>query len=167
MIRQNTIFAELNGFVIYEPGLLKSYLEENNLQGNDVLKYFTETEHGDIITKLGIAIPMIGVIPEYYKFIITYAGEQLYLNPDEIVVKTDGWIFNSEGLINIVGIGYFKDITAINNANSLSFHLKEGWYSAVIAGGKKDDEYIFEIILTKTLVKPDFYGNVAFEYEFE
>ena len=46
---------------MFSPELLAKYLEENHLSGNNILKYFVENEHGDEITKSGIAIPIIGV----------------------------------------------------------------------------------------------------------
>lgn len=40
------IFSELKGFVVFSPHLLEKYLEENHLQGNNILKYFVENEPG-------------------------------------------------------------------------------------------------------------------------
>ena len=50
------LFAELYGFVIYNPDLLDRYLFENQIPITDVLRVFTETEHGDSVIQEGIAI---------------------------------------------------------------------------------------------------------------
>ena len=44
------IFAELEGFAIYEPQLMQEYLYRYHLNDKNVLAYFTETQHGDNIT---------------------------------------------------------------------------------------------------------------------
>ena len=55
------IFSELGGFVLYEPALLARYMDEHWLANGDVLTYFTQTEHGDAVTRDGIAVPISGV----------------------------------------------------------------------------------------------------------
>jgi hypothetical protein len=106
MIANKSLFSELNGFVIYEPKLLKEYLENNNLRNKNVLQYFIETNHGDIITKNGIAIPMMGIENDYYNFsVIENIKDKIILN-NEFISK--GWIMQIvSGEINITGIGYF------------------------------------------------------------
>ena len=60
------LFAELYGFVIYNPDLLDRYLFENQIPITDVLRVFTETEHGDSVIQEGINIP-----EGYYDFTLT------------------------------------------------------------------------------------------------
>ena len=168
MISIHKIFAELNGFIIYEPELLKKYLELNHLEGNDILRYFTDTEYGDKITESGIAIPIIGVVPDYYSFAVTTSSKTPFLKKDEVLVKTTGWRFNCfSGNLKVVGVGYFRDISMINDKNSISFYIDTGWYKVEISGGKNADGPVFELGLEKTENIPDFYGDIQSEYLFE
>ncbi|WP_297882504.1 hypothetical protein [uncultured Campylobacter sp.] len=41
--------------------MLARYLDEHGLASGDVLAYFTQTEHGDAVTREGIAVPISGV----------------------------------------------------------------------------------------------------------
>lgn len=86
------IFSELKGFVIYSPELLAKYLQDHNLPGHNILKYFVENEHGDEITKSGIAIPIIGVEEDYYSFQLS-ENEEYILDHSEVEAQSEGWIF--------------------------------------------------------------------------
>lgn len=158
------IFSELKGFVIYSPELLAKYLQEHDLPGNNILKYFVENEHGDEITKSGIAIPVIGVEEDYYSFQISTNGERILSNAEE-AVQSEGWIFQTaNNEIRVVGIGYLKDITTINDENSIRFTLENGWFSLRIFAGRKDGERLFELNMQKQDIQPDFKGDVTTEY---
>lgn len=121
------IFSELKGFVIYEPLLLRIYLVDNQLYGNSILSYFMETEHGEIISREGIAIPIIDIPDDYYAF-------KLQNEPSDTELSTSkGWILNSiSGNVQIVGIGYLKDVSLINESNSLLLQIKKGWQEVSI-----------------------------------
>ncbi|AKK73954.1 MULTISPECIES: hypothetical protein [Chryseobacterium] len=158
------IFSELKGFVIYSPELLTQYLQEHHLPGNNILKYFVENEHGDEITKAGIAIPVIGVEEDYYSFRISTQGEHI-LNDHEIATQSEGWIFQSASHeVKIVGIGYLKDISSINEENSITLPLENGWFSLQILAGNKDGERLFELHMQRHEEKPEFKGDVSTEY---
>ncbi|KAB1228717.1 hypothetical protein DBR39_24245 [Chryseobacterium sp. KBW03] len=158
------IFSELKGFVVFSPQLLAKYLEENHLQGNNILKYFVENEHGDEITKSGIAIPIIGVEEDYYAFRVSVNDEKI-LNDDEVEVESRGWIFQTaNNEVKIVGIGYLKDIASINEGNSITLSLENGWYSLKIRGGNKNGERLFELNMQKQDMHPAFSGDVTTEY---
>ncbi|MET3037273.1 hypothetical protein ABXT08_14280 [Chryseobacterium sp. NRRL B-14859] len=160
------IFSELKGFVIYSPELLTQYLQEHNLPGNNILKYFVENEHGDEITKSGIAIPIIGVEEDYYSFRISTKGESI-LNDNEVAAQSEGWIFQSANHeMKIVGIGYLKDISSINEENSITLPLENGWFSFKIRAGNKDGEKLFELNAEKQEAKPDFSGDLTTTYYF-
>lgn len=130
------IFSELGGFVAYEPALLARYLDEHGLASGDVLAYFTQTEHGDAVTREGIAVPISGVRSDYYDFAVTAseASEEIFAQ-NEAKIISRGWVFHSSGTLRIVGIGYFKDMSRISEQNSLSFKLKRGRYRLEILGG--------------------------------
>ncbi|TZF93718.1 hypothetical protein FW781_18690 [Chryseobacterium panacisoli] len=158
------IFSELKGFVVFSPQLLANYLQENNLSGTNILKYFVENEHGDEITKSGIAIPIIGVEEDHYAFRVSVNDEKI-LNDDEVEVESRGWIFQTaNNEVKIVGIGYLKDITSINAENSITLSLENGWYSLKIRGGNKDGERLFELNMQKQDMHPAFTGDVTTEY---
>lgn len=158
------IFSELKGFVIYNPDLLAKYLQENNLPGTNILKYFVENEHGDEITKLGIAIPVIGVEEDYYTFSISAPGQPI-LAPEEVAVQSEDWVFQSTNHeMKIVGIGYLKDISSITDENSISLPIENGWFSLKIQGGMKNGERLFELIIQKQDSKPIFNGDLTTEY---
>ncbi|REC47416.1 hypothetical protein [Chryseobacterium pennipullorum] len=158
------IFSERKGFVIYSPELLTQYLQEHHLPGDNILKYFVENEHGDEITKQGIAIPIIGVEEDYYAFRISVHGEHA-LHHSEVAVESRGWIFQTtNNQMKIVGIGYLQDLTSINDENSITLNLENGWYSLQIKGGNKDDEKLFELNMQKKESQPDFSGDLSTEY---
>lgn len=164
-----SLFSELNGFVVYEPSLLHSYLKENHLLERDVLKYFTETDHGELITKKGIAIPIIGVNTGYYHFNVSYEQDSLLLTDGEIRVKSSGWIYYTEsGQLCIVGIGYLKNIESIHSQNCLSYQIDKGWYSIDILCGERDgaEEMILELLLKRVNEPPLFRGDFDVEYSF-
>lgn len=136
------IFSELGGFVIYEPALLARYLDEHGLVGDDVLAYFTQTEHGGAVTREGIAVPISGVRSDYYDFAVSTgeASEEIFAQ-DEAKIISRGWVFHSSGTLKIVGIGYFKDMSRIGEQNSLSFRVKRGRYSLEILGGYRSANF--------------------------
>lgn len=156
------LFAELNGFVVYNPSLLEDYLDKNSLDKKDVLKHFTETEHGDIITREGIAIPIIGLPDDYYNFQI---GNKTTVQNK--MIDSAGWIFNGQnGIVRIMGIGYFKDMSAINEINSLNLRMEEGWKELSIIS-YYDDEPGFILEFEAADHKPDFSGDLETNYGFE
>ncbi|WP_336960327.1 hypothetical protein [Chryseobacterium contaminans] len=160
------IFSELKGFVIYSPELLAKYLQDHNLPGNNILKYFVENEHGDVITRSGIAIPVIGVEEDYYSFCIS-ANEDRVLGNEEVAAQSDGWIFQtSNNELRVVGIGYLKDISSINDENSIKLNLDNGWFSLKIRAGNKNGERLFELNTKKQEAKPDFKGDLTTTYYF-
>jgi hypothetical protein len=84
-----------------------------------VLSYFTDTEHGDIITRKGIAVPIIGLPDEYYTFYVRQSKTEEVTGQ---LIKSTGWIYNVQtGEVRVVGLGYFKDMININKDNSLLF----------------------------------------------
>lgn len=158
------IFSELKGFVIFSPQLLAQYLQDHHLSGTNILKYFVENEHGDEITKSGIAIPIIGVEEDYYVFQVSVNDEKI-LNDEEVEVESKGWIFQTaNNEVKIVGIGYLKDIAAISEENSVTLSLENGWYSLKIRGGNKNGERVFELNMQKQDMHPAFTGDVTTEY---
>ncbi|AZB32509.1 MULTISPECIES: hypothetical protein [Chryseobacterium] len=160
------IFSELKGFVIYSPELLTKYLKDHDLPGNNILKYFVENEHGDVITRSGIAIPVIGVEEDYYSFCIS-ANDDRVLENEEVAAQSDGWIFQtSNNELRVVGIGYLKDISSINDENSIRLNLENGWFSLKIRAGNKNGERLFELNTNKQEAKPDFKGDLTTTYYF-
>ncbi|MEF9478832.1 hypothetical protein ACR1PO_19340 [Chryseobacterium sp. RRHN12] len=158
------IFSELKGFVIFSPQLLAQYLQDHHLSGTNILKYFVENEHGDVITRSGIAIPIIGVEEDYYAFRLSMNNEKI-LNDEEVEVESKGWIFQTaNNEVKIVGIGYLKDTASINDENSITLSLENGWYSLKIRGGNKNGERLFELNMQKQDVHPAFSGDVTTEY---
>ncbi|WP_330746024.1 hypothetical protein [Chryseobacterium sp. CP-77] len=158
------IFSELKGFVIFSPQLLAQYLQDHDLPGTNILKYFVENEHGDEITKSGIAIPIIGVEEDYYAFRVSVNDEKI-LNDEEVEVESKGWIFQTaNNEVKIVGIGYLKDIAAISEENSVTLSLENGWYSLKIRGGNKNGERLFELNMQKQDMHPTFSGDITTEY---
>ncbi|WP_374464434.1 hypothetical protein [Chryseobacterium sp.] len=158
------IFSELKGFVIFSPQLLAQYLQDHHLSGTNILKYFVENEHGDEITRSGIAIPIIGVEEDYYAFRLSMNNEKI-LNDEEVEVESKGWIFQTaNNEVKIVGIGYLKDTASINDENSITLSLENGWYSLKIRGGNKNGERLFELNMQKQDMHPAFSGDVTTEY---
>ncbi|MFP8894214.1 hypothetical protein [Chryseobacterium sp. EZn1] len=158
------IFSELKGFVIFSPQLLAQYLQDYHLSGTNILKYFVENEHGDEITKSGIAIPIIGVEEDYYAFRVSVNDEKI-LSDEEVEVESKGWIFQTaNNEVKIVGIGYLKDIAAISEENSVTLSLENGWYSLKIRGGNKNGERLFELNMQKQDMHPAFSGDITTEY---
>jgi hypothetical protein len=138
------------------------------LNSKIVLQYFVQTEHGDVITKKGVAIPMLGVIPDYYSFSLNLNKNNPILKGPDILIRSDGWIFNCiSSTLKIVGIGYFSDISLINATNSLTFGLENGWHKIEITGGVMNDKYLFELNTEWVQNEPEFKGNVTFEYVLE
>jgi hypothetical protein len=161
---ENKIFSELEGFAIYEPTLLKEYLKDNNIVDNDLLSHLITSTHGDNITTEGIMIPIIGVPPDYYQFSI------INVMPSHFFVESKGWVLKVQsGEINIVGIGYLKDISAINASNCLSLPIMRGWYQLSIISYMKLDtnELCFGLKLVNVSDKPVFYGDMSIDYRFQ
>ncbi len=162
-----SLFSELNGFVVYEPELLKRYLETNHLLKKDVLQYFSETDHGEIITQKGIAIPIIGVRTGYYHFTVTVENKFM-MKADEIKARSSGWIYHTEsGQLSVVGIGYLKNIDSMGS-NCLTYPIDNGWYSVEILCGERDgqDDLLIELVLTRESNPPKFSGNFEIGYDF-
>jgi hypothetical protein len=163
-MEKNKLFAELNGFVIYNPFLLERYLEENSLYNKDVLAYITETEHGDIITRNGIAVPLIGLPDDDYRFYLQRDKTEVVTGQ---LIKSTGWVYNARsGEVRVVGIGYFKDIDSIDNDNSLLFNLTEGWKKLTIYSVLQNQPG-FVMNFEDSLTQPVFSGNVETNYGFD
>jgi hypothetical protein len=164
MTGNKSLFSELNGFVIYDPKLLHEYLENNNLKDNNILKYFTETNHGDFIVENGIVIPMMDIDSDYYNFSVVEKFEDKIILHNKFSSKD--WIIQIvSGEININGIGYFNNIKTLNENNVLKFYLKNGWYEVEIIGGNVENKLFYEIILTKKDIKPKYNGDINFSYK--
>ena len=84
------LFAELYGFVIYNPDLLDRYLFENQIPTTDMLRMFTETEHGNSVIQEGIAIPIVNIPEGYYDFTLTADERAYYLS------ESKGWSSKSQ-----------------------------------------------------------------------
>nr|WP_314167742.1 hypothetical protein [uncultured Campylobacter sp.] len=177
------IFSELGGFVIYEPALLARYLDEHGLVGDDVLAYFTQTEHGGTVTEEGIAVPILGVRSDYYDFAVSTGetDEEIFAQ-NEAKIISRGWVFHSSGTLKIAGIGYFKDMSRISEQNSLSFRVKRGRYRLEILGGYRganfsgapaplgdtpilSDTPVFHLRLTPS-AEPKFSGDLETSFYF-
>ena len=92
-------------------------------------------------------------------------NEEKILNDNEVEVESKGWIFQSaSNEVKIVGIGYLKDIASINDENTITFSLENGWYSLKIRGGNKNGERLFELNMHKQDMHPVFSGDVTTEY---
>ena len=158
---KDTIFSELEGFVIYEPILLQEYLKNNQLTDKNVLNYLTETEYGDLITEEGIAIPIVGLTSDYYAFKII---KEL---PLHYKVISEGWVLNViSAQIRIVGIGYFVDIEKIDDSNSISFiDIPNGWYKlSIVSYFDDENRKTFGLMLEKSINKPLFEGDMNTNY---
>ncbi|UUZ82894.1 hypothetical protein LJK88_02385 [Paenibacillus sp. P26] len=161
-----SLFSELGGFVVYEPVLLKRYLDANHLLEQDILQYFTGTDHGEIITKKGIAIPIIGVNTGYYHFDVTFGSR--VMKEEEVKASSSGWVYYTEsGRLSIVGIGYLTNRDSLES-NSLTFRVDEGWYSVEILCGEKEgrDELWIELVLHREDDAPKFSGNFETDYSY-
>ena len=121
------LFAELYGFVIYNPDLRDRYLFENQIPITDVLRVFTETEHGDSVIQEGIAIPIVNIPEGYYDFTLTADERAYYLS------ESKGWSVKiTTGVLRVIGIGYLNDLSLIDNHRKVDFRLPSGWYELSI-----------------------------------
>ena len=115
------LFAELYGFVIYNPDLLDRYLLENQIFTTDVLRVFTETEHGDSVIQEGIAIPIVNIPEGYYDFTLTTDERAYYLS------ESKGWSVKiTTGVLRVIGIGYLNDLSLIDHHRKVDFQLPQG-----------------------------------------
>ncbi|MDM1352061.1 hypothetical protein HX014_15755 [Myroides marinus] len=160
----NKVFSELNGFVIYNPSELDIYLKNNNLKNNDILLYLTETIHGDILVQKGIMIPIINIPSDYYNFqLISQVDGRNIVR----LAKSKGWLLlSTSGIINIVGIGFLKDISLINN-NYKQIKVPQGFYNLTIISYYDNKEPGFLLDLELTNEKQKFRGSYEFDYEFD
>lgn len=159
---KDTIFSELEGFVIYEPYRIEKFLQINEIKDKNLLNYLTTSELGDTITEEGIAVPITWVPPDDYKFSI------LDSMPESYLARSEGWVFKVEnGSFSIMGIGYLTNIDRINNKDvNLSFNLENSWYSLTIVSYMEEEQKCFGLILEKEDYKPDFYGDLEMDFLF-
>lgn len=158
------LFSELYGFVIFDPVVLEDYLKNNCLNNNDILSYFTESEHGDIVTRLGIIIPIFNLPPDYYSFEV--GSNNHIMNALKV---SDGWLIKTvSGELKIIGLGYLKDKKTISNAPSVVVNLKKGYYNVCITSFYKS-ETIPSFILTfnSSCSNPQFKGDIETDYGFD
>lgn len=157
------LFAELNGFAIYEPAMLVNYLKENRLRKKDVLSYFYTSNHGDLITRQGIALPIVNLDPDDYGF------EILDAEPPNYLVRSGGWIFHAPaGLVRIIGIGYLTNLSSIKDDTGLRFTIAEGWHKLTIYSyWNEEEEPCFGLHFQPAGQQPDFSGDFDTDYAFE
>lgn len=163
MYNKNILFPELGGFVIYDKLALDEYLDTNKLLGTNILYYFTESNHGDTIIQRGIVIPILNIPSDYYSIKLVNN-----IPRENILNISNGWVFYStSGLVTIVGIGYFKNITTINENNSLLFSLSKGWYELNIISYYENSLPTIGLNFIKTKKRPPFHGNINTDLCFE
>lgn len=164
MYIKNKLFAELEGFALYEPSLMERYVADNGIDDN-LLSCLITSEHGDIVTQNGIIIPIVGVPADYYKFNII---EKL---PENYLEESKGWILKVETeKIKVIGIGYLADISKITEDNSLSFFVSNGWYELSIISyfDPKDlNQKCFGLKLKQASQQPSYRGNMETNYLFQ
>ncbi|WP_298507207.1 hypothetical protein [uncultured Maribacter sp.] len=165
-MRIETLFSELNGFVIFDSKELISF-KKKHINNSDILTPLTETNLGDEISANGVAIPIIGVESDDYGFIMS-TNKLTYLK--KVDVQSKGWIINSNGLLNICGIGYLKDFNLeklIESNKIIKFEVPKGWLKIDIYGGLNDQHIpIIEIVFSKSLEKPKFEGDISINFSF-
>lgn len=162
------LFAELYGFVIYNPDLLDRYLFENQISTTDVLRMFTETEHGDRVIQEGIAIPIVNIPEGYYDFTLTADERAYYLS------ESKGWSVKiTTGVLRVIGIGYLNDLSLIDNHRKVDFLLPSGWYELSIhsfqhkgnEGEISDGGFYLDFHPVKTQPIPS--GELGFDFGFK
>lgn len=164
-MRLETLFSELNGFVIFD---LKKLTEFQNkyIVGNDILTPLIESNLGDVITSSGIAIPIIGVEPDDYGFFVN--NNQNYIN--DVIIESKGWILESSGKLSICGVGYLKkfNLTELQEANKIiTFDVPKKWLEIdIYTGINKNQIPVFEIVFNEVLEKPKFTADMSVNYAF-
>lgn len=157
------LFSELGGFVIYDKFVLDKYLKKNKLFDTDILSYFTETNHGDIVIQKGIIVPILNLPPDYYSIkLIDDVPRENILN------ISNGWsLYSNSKFVTVVGIGYLKDITTINLDNSLLFNISKGWHKLDIISCYENSVPTLKLFFIKTKKQPSFHGNFDIDFYFE
>ncbi|WP_452219426.1 hypothetical protein [Lacinutrix salivirga] len=161
-----TLFSELNGFVVFDQeSFLKFKID--NFKNNDILTPLIETDFGEVISKKGIAIPIVVAQPDDYGFVVSM-NKLSYLN--ETLVSTTGWIINVKSKVCICGLGYLKKFIIddlIENDKLLEYDIKSGWAEIEIHCGINNDLLpIIEIVIIPKENKPKFLGNLDIIYDF-
>lgn len=154
------IFSELFGFAIYDPKNLTSYIAKNKISNQDLLSYFSETQAGDYVSENGIVIPITNVEPDYYSFELNKKTSNY-----TIFNESRGWVLQViSNYIQIVGIGYLKNISYVNEQNSISFTVENGWYQVSISSYKNtSNERGFLLELQKITENPNFKADIQKE----
>lgn len=162
-----SLFAELNGFVLFDKTQFDTFIRQHNLKGN-LLKKFATSNLGDMVSESGTAIPITDISPEHYLFCATNNSESdKYLAEDQIKVRSDGWVLYSEtGSIMITGLGYLYNYKATKLAKYITLNIARGWNDITIVGGIKDEELIYEILYKPTNKQPSFRGDFNISLDF-
>jgi len=164
-MRLETLFSELNGFVIFNPEKLDSF-QRQHIGHCDILNPLTQGELGEVVVAEGIAIPIVGVEPDEYGFVVRAARGYLA----SVAIESTGWIFNSSGCLSVCGIGYLLDFDMDRlqrGKRVLTFKVPEGWLEIdIFAGVDEAGAGVFEIVFNPVPEKPRLNGDVSTNYVF-
>jgi hypothetical protein len=160
-VRLGGLFPELSGFVLLDAARLDDALG-GDATGQNLLHTFTTTDHGDEVTRDGIALPVLGVDAGYYTVIVRHARDRSRWPTPQLVA--DGWVLGTEtGSLVLCGVGYLVDWNA-DHPRHRHVAVPPGWYEVQVRGyllpEHDPDDAAYEFVLAPTRVQPRFHGQL-------
>lgn len=156
------LFAELNGFVLYDPVNLNKTCKICGT--NNIFHSLTTTDIGDFVSEEGFLLPIFGLESDDYNIYLTHEENLTF----DYLVSMDNYVLNvTSNKVNIVGVGYLSNIAMIKPESTLSTMVENGFYSVRICGFY-DSNDIPSILyqLQKVIDKPLFNADLSKSFEF-
>ena len=155
-IRLEKRFPELHGFVLLDPERLDA-LDEHGARGADLLTRFTASEEGDRVSREGIAVPVLGLEPDYYTVVLRVGTTHGASHTSH--VRSDGWVLGTAtGRLVLCGLGYLARWDPDDPKHS-RIEVPPGWYTVTILDSipnarRSDDERLLELVLQRSTTPP-------------
>ncbi len=152
-----TLFAELNGFIIYDEEEFENFIKKHKIESN-TMEALAISNLGSEVSEAGIAIPVLNIIADDYSFNTKRDDLPSELKEEQVKIHSAGWILYSRtGLIKIAGTGYFLNYKNPDSIKSITLEIAIGWNEIKLIGGfNESSEPIYEIVFKPVPKKPEF-----------
>lgn len=154
------LFSELSGFVLYDAENVARF-HGLGARGMNLLKSYSETNEGDVVSREGIVVPVFGIKPADYTIRVRSADSAPLLSSEPKVVSK-GWILSvNSGHLCLSGIGYLTNWNP-DDPRVAKLSVPSGWYRVEIHAGMNARTPVIEFVLERTDATPlHFCGDVG------
>lgn len=175
------LYAELWGFVAFDPAVLDAFALEHGADG-DVLAVLQADDEsaggdlGDLACAEGVAVPLLGVEPPArYRFGVRSVDEAPWIAA-AVRYERPGWVLRvTSGVLVVTSLGSLRTWGIGSSGRSrgefVAIEVEPGWYTVTVRAGADPDAcvahpFAFELVLEPCADKPALRADVTADYAF-